>query len=112
MSQQEFSEFKENEGWEEEDEEEDDENITHLFSDEGLPELKPPWKRLLHQTARLTLRSYANGVEDVEQVLHSDRLLIEDEAAFAKLSSREQKALHVRYGQKKILYKVLELTAT
>uniref|UniRef100_A0A672Y275 N-lysine methyltransferase SETD6 n=1 Tax=Sphaeramia orbicularis TaxID=375764 RepID=A0A672Y275_9TELE len=99
MSQDEFSEFKENEGWEEE-EDDEDARICQAFSNEGLPELKAPWKRLLHEAARLTLRSYTDG----------DRRLMEDGAAVAKLSTRQRNALQVRHGQKDILYRLMELT--
>lgn len=106
MSKDEFSDFKENEGWEE-DNDEDEENISRAFS-EGLSELKASWKWLIHETARLTLRSYGDGEE--EEVLSRDRALVEDEAALAKLSCRERKALEVRYGQKRILHRLMEQT--
>ncbi|MEQ2239763.1 hypothetical protein ILYODFUR_007847 [Ilyodon furcidens] len=79
MSPDEFSEFKDNEGWEEDDE--DDDKITQIFSNEGLPDLKASWKRLIHEAARLTLRSYGDGE------LESDRLLMEDQAALKGLST-------------------------
>ncbi|KAG7523430.1 N-lysine methyltransferase SETD6 [Solea senegalensis] len=100
LSKQEFSEFIENEGWEEVDE--DDEAISFSLSNDGLPELKAAWKSLIHKTILLTLKSYGDD-ED------RDRALIEDQAALSKLSSRQQKALQVRFGQKSILYKLLEL---
>ncbi|XP_027128327.1 N-lysine methyltransferase setd6 [Larimichthys crocea] len=111
MSDKEFSEFKDNEGWEED--EEDDEKISLAFSNEGLPGLKASWKGLIRETARLTVRSYRGGgegekMEDVDV----DRALIEDEAALAALSSRQQRALQVRYGQKSILYRLMELTTS
>ncbi|XP_039989014.1 N-lysine methyltransferase setd6 [Xiphias gladius] len=107
MSKEEFSEFKENEGWEEDDEE--DEKISLAFSNEGLPGLKASWKWLIHEAARLTLRSYED--EQVEgKVVDSDRALIEDKAALAGLSSRQQNALQVQYGQKSILSRLMDLT--
>ncbi|XP_047451454.1 N-lysine methyltransferase setd6 [Mugil cephalus] len=113
MSKEEFSEFKDNEGWED-DEEEDEEKISLAFSNEGLPELKAPWKILIHEAARLTLRSYAEEEEEQgkveEKVLEGDGALIEDKAALAGLSRRQQNALQVRYGQKTILHRVMELT--
>ncbi|XP_040894456.1 N-lysine methyltransferase setd6 [Toxotes jaculatrix] len=109
MSKEEFSEFKENEGWEEDDEE--DEKISLAFSNEGLPGLKASWKWLIHEAARLTLRSYGDGKEEEEQeVIKRDQVLIEDKAALAGLSSRQQNALQVRYGQKSILHRLMELT--
>ncbi|XP_022605720.1 N-lysine methyltransferase SETD6 [Seriola dumerili] len=105
MSKEEFSEFKENEGWEEDDEEDE---ISLAFSSEGLPELKASWKKLIHEAARLTLRSYGNGEE--EGVTDSDRALIENKVALAGLSTRQQNALQVQYGQKRILYRLMELT--
>ncbi|XP_019957712.2 N-lysine methyltransferase setd6 [Paralichthys olivaceus] len=107
MSKEEFSDFKENEGWEEDDDE--DEKISLAFSNEGLLELKPSWKGLIHEAARLTLGSYGDAVEE-GKVSVSERMLIEDKAALAGLSSRQQNALQVRYGQKSILNKVMELT--
>ncbi|XP_028263289.1 N-lysine methyltransferase setd6 [Parambassis ranga] len=105
MSKEEFLEFKDNEGWEEDDE--DEEKITVAFSNDGLPELKASWKQLIHKATHLTLRSYV----DKEKV-DSDQALIEDKAALAGLSRRQRNALHVRYGQKSILYRLLELTKT
>lgn len=106
MSKEDFSEFKENEGWEEDDE--DDEKIALAFSYEGLTGLKASWKHLIHKAARQTLGSYGEGEERVG--VDSDRALIEDQAALAKLSRRQQNALQVRYGQKSILCRVMELT--
>ncbi|XP_056272254.1 N-lysine methyltransferase setd6-like [Pseudoliparis swirei] len=86
MSKEEFSEFKDNEGWEED---EEDENPLP-FSNEDLPGLKASWKRLIHEAARLTVRSY----RDVEggQGVKSDQALMEDKAAFEGLGSRKQNA--------------------
>ncbi|CAL1595326.1 unnamed protein product [Knipowitschia caucasica] len=105
MSQDEFLDFKENEGWEED----DDGDLASTFSEEGVLKLKPIWKRLIHGATRLTLCGYmdANEVLDGKD---PDKVLIEDKEASAKLSCRQQRALHVRYGQKSILYKLLQLT--
>ncbi|XP_038149851.1 N-lysine methyltransferase setd6 [Cyprinodon tularosa] len=100
MSQDEFSEFKDNEGWEEEDED----AISQAFSNEGLPDLKASWKALIHEAVRLTLGSYGDSE------LESDRLLMEDKVALKGLTSRQWRALQVRFGQKRILHKLLELT--
>lgn len=109
MSKEEFSEFKDNEGWEE-DEEEDD-KISLTFSNEGLPGLKASWKWLIHEVARLTVTSY--GEEKTEgRGADGDKALMEDEAALAGLSRRQRNALQVRYGQKSILYRLMELTKT
>lgn len=108
MSKEEFSEFKENEGWEEDDE--DDEKISQAFSNEGFPELTASWKQLIHEAARQTLRSYGDGEEADGEGVDSDRSLIEDKAALTRLSRRQQNALQVRYGQKSILYRLMELT--
>ncbi|KAK7891930.1 hypothetical protein WMY93_023893 [Mugilogobius chulae] len=43
MSPEEFEDFKNNEGWEDDDNEED---IAFAFSNEGLPKLKSEWKKL------------------------------------------------------------------
>ncbi|XP_072242746.1 N-lysine methyltransferase setd6 [Leuresthes tenuis] len=108
MSEEEFSEFKDNEGWEDDDDE-DDERISQALSSEGLLELKPSWKQLIHEAARLTLRSYGDGEEE-EKVVDSDRVLMEDRAAFKGLSCRQRRALQVRFGQKMILNRLMELT--
>lgn len=102
MSPQEFNEFRENEGWEDDEGDEDD-KMEQALSFERLTELKTEWKRLLHAAARQTLNSY---FEDVE----TDRRLLEDQEALAKLGSRERRALHVRYGQKSVLQHLEQLT--
>lgn len=99
MSADDFGEFQENEGWEEA-EEEDEEKITLALSNEGLPGLAAPWKRLLCAAAGFTLASYR---EDLEK----DRAMLEDSNT---LTSRQQRALQVRYGQKTILIQLIELT--
>ncbi|XP_049578165.1 N-lysine methyltransferase setd6 [Syngnathus scovelli] len=101
MSRDEFSELKDNDGWEED---EDEKIISQAFSNDGLSGLKTKWKWLIHEAARLTMRGYP----DVDQ----DRVLMEDQVLLERLSSRQRKALHVRYGQKSILEKVMELTKT
>ncbi|XP_072768017.1 N-lysine methyltransferase setd6 [Nerophis lumbriciformis] len=105
MSKEELADFRDNDGWEEEDEDEE-EGIARAFSNEGLCGLRSEWKRLLHGAARLTVRSYSQ--ESVDR----DQSLMEDQAALTPLSSRQKNALQVRYGQKSILYKVMELTKT
>lgn len=110
MSKEEFTEFTENEGWEED--EEDEEMISLAFSYEGLPGVNDSWKWLIHAAARLTVKSYSDkgkGVMEAEAV-DSDWALIEDKAALAALNHRQRNALQVRCGQKSILYKVMELT--
>ncbi|XP_030636636.1 N-lysine methyltransferase setd6 [Chanos chanos] len=104
MPPKDFEEFKENEGWEEE-EEDEDEKIAQALSNEGIPGLAPDWKRLLHAAVGVTLDSYCTDVE-------VDRKLLEDQEALSKLSSRERRALHVRYGQKTILHHLQQLTKT
>ncbi|KAI4825506.1 hypothetical protein KUCAC02_021186 [Chaenocephalus aceratus] len=92
MSEEEFSEFKDHEGWEE-DEEED---ISLAFSYEGLPGLNASWKWLIHEAARLTASSYGDWEEGG--------------SAPEGLSSRQQRALQVRCGQRSILHRLMELT--
>ncbi|XP_055790031.1 N-lysine methyltransferase setd6 [Salvelinus fontinalis] len=100
MSVEEFEDFRENEGWEEAD---DDEKMLQALSNEGLPSLLPLWRRLVHAAARFTLDSYG---EDMLK----DKVLLEDKDGYIKLSSRQRRALQVRYGQKTILHQLLELT--
>ncbi|XP_040265921.1 N-lysine methyltransferase SETD6 [Bufo bufo] len=99
MSPEEFDEYKENEGWEEDDGEEE------TLSNQEISQLPPSWRRLLYLSAELALKGYASD-------LGSDQALLENEAVYTKLSHREQYSLHVRYGQKRILHQLLELTAS
>ncbi|XP_057692396.1 N-lysine methyltransferase setd6 [Corythoichthys intestinalis] len=101
MSREEFVEFKDNDGWEDD---EDEEEISQAFSNEGLPGLTSKWKQYIHEAARLTVEGYHN--------IDRDRVLMEERALLEGLSSRQRNALHVRYGQKTILEKVMELTKT
>lgn len=105
MSKEEFREFQENEGWEEDEGDEEDSRAAQALSFEGTPTLAPEWKRLLHAAAGFTLNLYA---EDME----SDLRLTEEPKALAKLGNRERRALHVRLGQKSILRKLQQLTQT
>lgn len=113
MSKEEFSEFKDDEGWEED--EEDEEKVFLAFSNEGLPGLKASWKWLIHEAARLTMRSYGDEEEEEGgkmegEGVNSDQALIEDKTRFAGLNSRQQDALQVLCGQKSILHRLMELT--
>ncbi|KAJ4937819.1 hypothetical protein JOQ06_002449 [Pogonophryne albipinna] len=92
MSEEEFSEFKDHEGWEEDEEKE----ISLAFSYEGLPGLNASWKWLIHEAARLTASSYGDWEEGG--------------SAPEGLSSRQQRALQVRCGQRSILHRLMELT--
>ncbi|KAL9839326.1 N-lysine methyltransferase SETD6 [Geothlypis trichas] len=98
MSEEEFKEYKEQDGWEDDSDEE--ENST--LSNEALSRLKTPCKKLLYDSVLLTLESY--GAD-----LKAEQDLLNNKEAYGKLSRREQQALHVRYGQKKILHQLLEL---
>lgn len=107
MSKEEFLDFRENEGWEEDDENEED--IALALSNDGLPNLKAFWKKLVYGATTLTLHSY-NKCGEAGREQDPDKLMMENKDAFTKLNSRQQRALHVRHGQKSILYEVLELT--
>ncbi|XP_066183823.1 N-lysine methyltransferase SETD6 isoform X2 [Sylvia atricapilla] len=98
MSEEEFKEYKEQDGWEDDSEEE--ENST--LSNEALSRLKTPCKKLLYDSVLLTLESYGTD-------LKAEQDLLNNKEAYEKLSRREQQALHVRYGQKRILHQLLEL---
>ncbi|XP_030811790.1 N-lysine methyltransferase SETD6 [Camarhynchus parvulus] len=98
MSEEEFKEYKEQDGWEDDSDEE--ENST--LSNEALSRLKTPCKKLLYDSVLLTLESY--GAD-----LKAEQDLLNNKEAYEKLSRREQQALHVRYGQKRILHQLLEL---
>lgn len=99
MTKEELAEFRENEGWEEEDDEEDEELVSRSFSFQGLPELKPAWKLLLHEAARLTLQAYGDeGAEPTE---------VEGKTA---PNRRHLNASRVRHGQKSILSTLMKVT--
>ncbi|XP_057269861.1 N-lysine methyltransferase SETD6 [Pezoporus wallicus] len=98
MSEEEFKEYKEQDSGE--DDSEEDENLT--LSNEALSRLKPPCKQLLYDSVLLTLESYRSDLKAEQDLLHNKE-------AYEKLSQREQQALHVRYGQKRILHQLLEL---
>lgn len=98
MSAEEFKEFKEQEGWTSEMGENG--NTTLTFS--MIPTFKASWKNLLLNATLLTLQAYSSDLKAEEEVLSNQQ-------AFSKLNCREQFALHVRYGQKKILQQLLEL---
>uniref|UniRef100_A0A8D0HFA5 N-lysine methyltransferase SETD6 n=1 Tax=Sphenodon punctatus TaxID=8508 RepID=A0A8D0HFA5_SPHPU len=100
MSAEEFGEFKEQDGWEEDTGEDD--NLT--LSNETIPRLKASWKKLLHDSTLLTLGSYSSDLKAEEELLN-------DREAYTKLSRREQQALQVRYGQKSILDQLLGLVS-
>nr|XP_006128136.1 N-lysine methyltransferase SETD6 [Pelodiscus sinensis] len=100
MAAEEFQEFKEHEGWEEDTE--DEESFT--LSNETIPRLKASWKKLLRDSALLTLESYSSD-------LKAEQDLLNNKVAYGKLSHREQAALQVRYGQKRILHQLLELAS-
>ncbi|NWH64073.1 SETD6 methyltransferase, partial [Geococcyx californianus] len=96
MSEEEFKEYKEQGGWE------SDEEENSVLSNEALSRLKTPCKKLLYDSVLLTLESYRSD-------LKADQDLLNNKEAYEKLSQREQQALHVRYGQKRILHQLLEL---
>ncbi|KAH0619420.1 hypothetical protein JD844_000033 [Phrynosoma platyrhinos] len=73
-----------------------------VLSKATIPELKASWKQLLFNATLLTLKSYSSDLKEEEEIL-------EDLQAYLKLSRREQHALQVRYGQKKILHQLLQL---
>ncbi|XP_072520119.1 N-lysine methyltransferase setd6 [Salminus brasiliensis] len=103
MSKEDFKEFQENEGWEEDDGDDEESKMAQALSFEGLPEMAPAWKRLLRAAAGFTIDQYS---EDME----SDRRLLDEPGALGKLGPRESKALHVRLGQKSILHHLQQLT--
>ncbi|NWW82927.1 SETD6 methyltransferase, partial [Climacteris rufus] len=100
MSEEEFKEYKEQDGWEDDSEEEENSTLSNEL--ESLSRLKTPCKKLLYDSVLLTLGSYRAD-------LKAEQDLLNNKEAFEKLSRREQQALHVRYGQKRILHQLLEL---
>lgn len=102
MSDEEFAEYKENDGWEEDDDD-DEQEETLTFQKVALMPLS--WRQLLHNAAALTMEGYAT-------TLHSDQCLLDDPAKYNKLSSRQKYSVHVRYGQKRILQCLMVLTTS
>ncbi|XP_062856170.1 N-lysine methyltransferase setd6 [Trichomycterus rosablanca] len=103
MSEKEFKEYQENEGWEEDEGEDDESKAAQALSFEGIPYLAPKWKQLLNTAAGLVLNQYA---EDIK----SDLRMVENQQLLSKLSDRERRALHVRLGQKSIIHHLQQLT--
>ncbi|XP_055268613.1 N-lysine methyltransferase SETD6 isoform X2 [Moschus berezovskii] len=97
MPAEEFREFKDQNGWEDDKTEEDSLTIT------DIPKLKASWRQLLQDSVLLTLQTYATD-------LKTEQDLLSNKEVYAALSWREQQALQVRYGQKMILHRLLELT--
>ncbi|XP_052583010.1 N-lysine methyltransferase SETD6 isoform X2 [Peromyscus californicus insignis] len=99
MPAEEFREYKNQAGQGgEEEREEDSLTITNI------PKLQVSWRRLLRDSVLLTLETYATD-------LQTEQDLLSNKEVYAKLSWREQQALQVRYGQKMILHRLLELTS-
>uniref|UniRef100_A0A8C5WJP1 Rubisco LSMT substrate-binding domain-containing protein n=1 Tax=Leptobrachium leishanense TaxID=445787 RepID=A0A8C5WJP1_9ANUR len=91
MSEEKFAEYKENEGWEE-----DEEEPPLMLED--LSDLPAWWRKLLHT-------STSDGLETKQAALT-------DTAAYVVLSARERHAIQVRYGQKLILQATCPLQHT
>ncbi|XP_028744489.1 N-lysine methyltransferase SETD6 [Peromyscus leucopus] len=98
MPAEEFREYKNQAGQGEEEREEDSLTLTNI------PKLQVSWRRLLRDSVLLTLETYATD-------LQTEQDLLSNKEVYAKLSWREQQALQVRYGQKMILHRLLELTS-
>ncbi|KAM4882749.1 LOW QUALITY PROTEIN: N-lysine methyltransferase SETD6-like [Thomomys bottae] len=96
MPADEFRECKDQDGWGESEGE-------SSLSIASILKLQASWRKLL-DSVLLTLQTYATDLKADQDVLSNKEL-------YAKLSSREQQALQVRYGQKMILYQLLELTS-
>lgn len=99
MTMEEFEEYKANDGWEEEEEDDDISSLTNSV----IPKLKPAWKQLLHNTVRMRLKSYSSGLKEEEATLAN----VEN---YRQLSKQEHDSLQVRYAQKMILHRLLQLT--
>ncbi|KAJ6666193.1 hypothetical protein lerEdw1_001098 [Lerista edwardsae] len=96
LSAKEFEEFKEQENGE------GDACLTLPYA--MIPTLKAPWRKLLCDAVVLTLQMYSSGLEEEEEMLKHLQ-------TYSKLNSREQFALQVRYGQKRILHQLLKLAS-
>ncbi|XP_067853734.1 N-lysine methyltransferase setd6 isoform X2 [Heptranchias perlo] len=100
MSMEEFEEYKANDGWEEDEDEDDD---LSSLANAVIPKLKPAWKQLLRNTVIMRLKSYSSGLKEEEATLAN-------ETTYRRLSKRERDSLQVRYAQKMILHRLLQLT--
>lgn len=98
MPAEEFRDYQERTGQGEEEREEDSLAIINI------PKLQESWRRLLRDSVLLTLQTYATD-------LKTEQDLLSNKEVYAELSWREQQALQVRYGQKMILHRLLELTS-
>ncbi|KAM6430770.1 N-lysine methyltransferase SETD6 isoform 2-T2 [Liasis olivaceus] len=97
LSAEEFKEFKEQEA------KMDGKGTSCLIqSVTTIPKLNAAQKKLLFDATVLTLKSFTSD-------LNEEEMMLGDLQAYSKLSRREQFALQVRYGQKKILHQLLEL---
>lgn len=103
MSKEDLEEFRENKSWEDLDDDEEEEMMAQALSNQGLPSLPASWQCLIRAAANFTLAAFSEGLEE-------DRVLLEDKNALSKLNNRQLWALQVRYGQKSILHKLVELT--
>ncbi|KAM9808112.1 LOW QUALITY PROTEIN: N-lysine methyltransferase setd6 [Neosynchiropus ocellatus] len=103
MSEDEFK-VNRDKGWDDLDDDSD------MDSMEALRGLKPEWKTLLHRAARRALGTYRERSADCSPEQDEDLLLMQDEQALAALSQRQQVALHVRYGQKRILMRLMDVS--
>uniref|UniRef100_A0A8C6YFA2 N-lysine methyltransferase SETD6 n=1 Tax=Naja naja TaxID=35670 RepID=A0A8C6YFA2_NAJNA len=98
MSAEEFKEFKDQEA------KTDGKGTACLIqSVTMIPNLSAAQKKLLFDATMLTLKAFSSSLKEEETMLG-------DLQAYLELSRREQFALQVRYGQKKILHQLLELT--
>ncbi|GCB64005.1 hypothetical protein scyTo_0013274 [Scyliorhinus torazame] len=98
MSLMEFEEYKANDGWDE-----DEEDDLSSLDNAVIPKLKPAWKQLLRNTVTMRLKSYSSGLKEEEATLAN-------EETYRQLSKRERDSLQVRYAQKMILHRLLQLT--
>ncbi|XP_032086967.1 N-lysine methyltransferase SETD6 [Thamnophis elegans] len=97
MSAEEFKEFKDQEA------KTDRKGTTCLLeSVTMISNLSAAQKKLLFDATILTLKGFSSSLKEEETMLG-------DLQAYLQLSRREQFALQVRYGQKKILHQLLEL---
>ncbi|KAL1784868.1 N-lysine methyltransferase SETD6 [Sigmodon hispidus] len=97
MPAEEFREYKDQAERGEEEREEDSLTIANI------PNLQLSWRQLLRDSVLLTLQTYTTDLKTDQDLLNKE--------VYAKLSWREQQALQVRYGQKIILHRLLELTS-
>ncbi|XP_078675246.1 N-lysine methyltransferase SETD6-like [Branchiostoma floridae x Branchiostoma belcheri] len=96
MTEGEFREHQEKEGWSDCDSEEEDERS---LSYEKLSDLPQAWRSLLAAAARCCMGKYRNSLQETEQLLTKEK--------GGNMTRRQQWSLLVCHGQQKLLHRII-----